>query len=424
MKRFSAIFTVAVLAFSFSVSAQTGIREIIRQDPSKSGAIYTPYHYDTAGDAPAPKGYKPFYISHFGRHGSRWHTSEQIYETTLGYFAEAERCGALTELGRDAYERLKVLSADAEGMEGQLTPRGRREHREIAERMYRNYPEVFVKNGHIEARSTLVPRCIMSMAAFCERLKELNPSLDINRGTGKRYLSFLANYDGLNASRKMSYADADRFAEGQNIDTVRFMSSLFDREYADSTLDARKVMRNMYRMSCITADVDYLNISLYDLFTEGELFDLWRCFNVQNYLNMGPSAAYGDTVMADAVPLLCQIIEDADDAIANGGRAAFLRFGHDVNVVPLLGYLEVEGLHPRLRFEELDSLHNYWQSSLVTPMATNVQMVFFRSKRAGSPVLVKVLHNESPCRLPLPDDLWPYYRWDDFRNYYLTKIQK
>lgn len=290
--------------------------------------------------------------------------------------------------------------------------------------MYRNYPEVFVKNGHIEARSTLVPRCIMSMAAFCERLKELNPSLDINRGTGKRYLSFLANYDGLNASRKMSYADADRFAEGQNIDTVRFMSSLFDREYADSTLDARKVMRNMYRMSCITADVDYLNISLYDLFTEGELFDLWRCFNVQNYLNMGPSAAYGDTVMADAEPLLRQIIEDADDAIANGGRAAFLRFGHDVNVVPLLGCLEVEGLHPRLRFEELDSLHNYWQSSLVTPMATNVQMVFFRSKRTGSPVLVKVLHNESPCRLPLPDDLWPYYRWDDFRNYYLTKIQK
>ena len=68
------------------------------------------------------------------------------------------------------------------GRGGDLSPLGRRQHRAIASRMIANYPEVFADNASITARSTLVPRCILSMASFCESLKEKNPRLTIAWG--------------------------------------------------------------------------------------------------------------------------------------------------------------------------------------------------------------------------------------------------
>ena len=34
--------------------------------------VYYAYTYDNPARTPAPEGYEPFYISHYGRHGSRW----------------------------------------------------------------------------------------------------------------------------------------------------------------------------------------------------------------------------------------------------------------------------------------------------------------------------------------------------------------
>ena len=98
----------------------------------------------------------------------------------------ADTAGVLSTIGRDVSRKLRIVWKDAEGLGGELTPLGVRQHREIAERMYNNYPEVFRDNRRISARSTIVVRCVLSMAAFCERLKELNPALDITRESGQR----------------------------------------------------------------------------------------------------------------------------------------------------------------------------------------------------------------------------------------------
>jgi len=416
---------LALFAGILSLGAQNDIREAIKVDPNMAGSIYTSYHCDATAENPAPKGYKPFYVSHYGRHGSRWHTRQKLYDTTLKYFSDAAAQDGLTDLGKDVYERMKVLCADAAGRAGQLSPKGVAEHRGIAERMYRNYPEIFASSSknrcRVEARSTLVPRCLMSMTSFCERLKELDPSIDINREIGERYLPFMFSVGNMNAVRPASQADADRWIDA-HISTVRFIASLFKAEYAATIRKPNMVMRNMYRMSCITQNVDYLGLSFHDLFTEEELFALWQGYNVQSYLTYGPSAKYGDTIMADAKPLLAHIIADADEVIATGGRAAFLRFGHDINVVPLIGLLGVEGKCTQIGNDKLDTLHEYWCDAYVTPMATNVQFVFYRNK--GGEVIVKVLHNEGVCRLPFETDIFPYYRWDDFRRYYAEKMAK
>jgi Transcriptional regulators of sugar metabolism len=75
---FSAILLLSVTFLSF---AQTG-REKAFSPYSRIGGIYHSYESDSVSNyrrTPAPEGYKPFYISHFGRHGSRWLASEPEY---------------------------------------------------------------------------------------------------------------------------------------------------------------------------------------------------------------------------------------------------------------------------------------------------------------------------------------------------------
>ena len=55
-------------------------------------------------------------------------------------------------------------------------------------------------------------------------------------------------------------------------------------------------------------------------------------------------------------------------------------------------------------------------------MASNLQFVFYRSDPADTDVIFKLLLNEQETRLPLPTDNAPYYRWSDFRDYYLRKL--
>ena len=72
--RFCAAFLLLGL---WGADAQTA-REQIAAVPERAGGIYHSYEYRPAAAAPAPDGYTPFYISHYGRHGSRWHASESV----------------------------------------------------------------------------------------------------------------------------------------------------------------------------------------------------------------------------------------------------------------------------------------------------------------------------------------------------------
>ena len=67
-----------------------------------------------------------------------------------------------------------------------------------------------------------------------------------------------------------------------------------------------------------------------------------------------------------------------------------------------------------------------WWAYLVFPLASNLQIVFYRNEgnESNEDVLVKVLLNEQEARLPLPADQAPYYRWADFRQHYLKLIDR
>ena len=69
-------------------NAQTTKEEIFTS-LEKSGGVNFVYPYHTNKYTEAPKGYLPFYISHFGRHGSRYLTNENDYLSVLNLFNQS-----------------------------------------------------------------------------------------------------------------------------------------------------------------------------------------------------------------------------------------------------------------------------------------------------------------------------------------------
>ena len=154
-----AITTLLLLLVALTATAQT-TEQIKGYDSKYYYELYRPYpaeHRDI-NLTKAPKGYKPFYMSHLSRHGSRWHSAKNSYSFPLEILEAANRRGELTEVGKRLYRDVATIAADGKNRYGELSPVGFEQHRAMAERMVENYPEIFHKTSHIECRSTIVPR--------------------------------------------------------------------------------------------------------------------------------------------------------------------------------------------------------------------------------------------------------------------------
>ena len=168
--RFTKLFAAVLCSLAALAASGQNLRDEIAANPRKSGGVDYVYTYDNPVLTPAPKGYKPFYISHYGRHGSRWLLHDSEYDEVMAVFRAADAANAFTERGREVYGRVKRVYDDGINRGGDLSPLGAEQHREIAGRMYRNFPEVFRSGAVVDAQATLVVRCVRSRAAFCELL--------------------------------------------------------------------------------------------------------------------------------------------------------------------------------------------------------------------------------------------------------------
>lgn len=417
---FSFIFLCGIHSSSWAQST----REEILSNIAQTGGGYYAYPVKEAIATPAPKGYKPFYISHYGRHGSRWIQSEKDYKTIVELFDKAHKAGALTDLGEDVRQRMILVWQDAEGHGGDLSPIGVRQHRGIAERMYQNYPEVFQGNPVISARSTVVLRCVLSMDAFCERLKELNPALQIRREACPKYMYYM-NYHApeavsFSAIQKPWYEEYRKFKESHT-HPDRLVSSLFSNpDFIRKEVNPDELMWGLYWIASDMQDVE-VGVDFYDIFEKEELFDLWQVHNYHNYVCDGPAPLNGGIMTASAKSLAQNILDSADEAIKSGGNTATLRFGHDGNVIPLTALLQLGDMWQ----EETnpDKFYRAWCNFKVTPMAANIQLVFFK-KKGSNDILVKFLHCEKEVTIPIETDIAPFYHWKDAEAYYRNVLKK
>lgn len=401
-----------------STQAQT-TREEMLADLNKTGGVYYAYPTPDTLVTQAPEGYKPFYISHYGRHGSRYLISTEDYTRLSGTLHRGHDADALTPLGVDVMQRIDSVLLEADGRGGDLSPLGVRQHRGIAERMYKAYPEVFEDSTEISARSTLVVRCVLSMDAFCERLKELNPSLQITRESSQKYMPYLCYGSPESDECRKSLREELRKFKEVKTNPGRLVNSLFkDQEYVRRHVNPSDLMWGLYYLASGMQDIE-TPISFYDIFTPEELFDLWQVFNFDFYSGSGNYEGSKGLMIANATNLLDNIIETANEALNNGKPSATLRFGHDGNLIPLAGILEFPSAigstnNPEKTFE-------VFADYKVAPMAGNVQLIFFKNHdNPEAPVLVKLLLNETEQTIPVATDNWPFYNWEDVRRHYLN----
>lgn len=418
----SILAAAALTAAALPSLAQAFLDDIVAT-PEKAGGIYYAYPVDESLNTPAPKGYKPFYISHYGRHGSRYLISDRDYTGVNDLFHQADQAGALTKLGKDVMARLDTIWLEAEGRGGELTPLGVRQHQGIGRRMAEAFPEAFAgTDAQVTAASTTVMRCAHSMYSLLEGLKSRFPQLEIPRESSNRnmhYLNYHSPESGPYSSDKGEwYLDWKKFRQEKTAPD-RLVNSLF----CDSTFIRRHVdpVELMWGLYWIAVDLQNMEtaVDLFDIFTPQELFDLWQVFNFNFYAcNSNYPGAEGLHV-DNAKNLLRNIVETADAYIADGKHGATLRFGHDGNLIPLAALMRLQGTYaPESNPYEL---HKVYSDFKISPMAGNIQMIFFNDKKGD--ILVKFMLNEREIAIPATTDLFPFYRWEDARQVLMQAVE-
>jgi len=386
-------------------------------------SIYPDSIYPVMTDAPGDK--KPFYLSHYGRHGSRYLSNRRGYDIPYSILHRADSLGKLTPVGKQVLDEVKMILDDTEGRWGDLTELGNQQQHKIARRMVERFPEIFGGRANVDARSTTVIRCILSMGASMQEMLSVNPQLQVSMRASRQDMWYMNHQDEhLRGLMKTPVTEEAyrRFCAVRK-ESPHIMGLLFnDSVYAKQEVDEEWLVYYLLKTALIQQNTDMSEKSqLFRYFSLEEIHRFWQRENAWWYFSYGPSPLNGGCQPYTQRNLLRHLIEQADSCIRLPHPGAQLRFGHETILLPLVCLMGINGFdYQTADLEELEEAG--WWACLVFPMASNLQIVFYRNGPEDKDVLVKVLLNERETRLPLPDDLAPFYHWKDFRAYYLKKL--
>ena len=414
-----------LMVFASCLQAQT-IRDEMRKNTRCSAGFYMTYPGPTQRQlTPPPEGMKPFYISHYGRHGSRYQSRQKVYDAPYTVLEAAGNRGVLTPLGRDVLKRLSLIRQDAYDRWGELTSLGAIQQRQIMVRIVNRFPEVFDARCTVDARSTTMLRSLLSMENAMVQLSALRPKVKIHHNATERDMPYLNQQD-----ENLFLLQADSSSQAQHglfvhktLHPERLMHALFkDWNYVKNNVDMLAFSQSLFRIASGLQNTELSRqMTLYDIFTDDELYDNWLVDNARWYITHGGCLLNGGQQPFTQRNLLRKIIEQADSCIAQPENNVHLRFGHGTIVLPLVCLMEIDGYG--LATDRLESLDNKgWLNYRIFPMSGNIQMVFYRRSPEDRDVIFKVLLNENEATLPLKSNMAPYYYWKDFREYYLKKL--
>lgn len=400
---------------------------LIAENPDRAACNMHSYEFGTIVDTPAPEGFVPVYISHYGRHGSRYDISATAFQDAIQLLSDADSLGQLTKAGKTLLNHVKTVAEEHEGMGGELTLRGGREHQQLARRMAGRFPSVFADGKKVQAMASTVQRCIVSMANFMASLKGEVPQIDVEMTTGERYSPIVrpggsgtpdpgrrltSSKDGL-----MGGGPGPRKQEPLQGDYSAFLIKVFvSADAIPAERDA--LVRGVFKAGGLCQDLDFLDIDIFrNYFTAEELYSLWEQENESLYKRWGNSRESGGSYGQKALPLLQDIIAKADAALSGTEMAADLRFGHDMGYMALCNLLGIAtrdgGSYP------VTEANGHWFSFDIVPMAANIQFVFYTN--AEGEVMVKILRNEEEVTIPsIPSITGPYYDWSVFKEHFLS----
>lgn len=396
MKRFLSLCT---LLLALPLAAQI-TPERLAADPSLATDVYHVYDYSPSRLTKAPRGYKPVYISHYGRHGERYINREGYLYPGL----EVLQREALTPLGEKALKEVGDMVERTEGNVGALSELGARNHRAIANRMFHRFGRVFRRGRSVRCESTVRPRCIISMANAGNALAAARPGLKIEYRSSEKFLCYTQPDEV--RDYLLSCRDSMYTAQPEALECIKAC-------FADPSRVSRKELTQVADAIFYTwKDMPCLGLEAYDIrefFSEQLILLLARHYSSWDYCLLARSPWWHREWLN---PITDDIITRADEALGRKDIAADLRFGHDSQLIPLYTLLGLTGNGPVLGYDEAPDA---WDPATVCPMASNLQIVFYKNRKGS--VLVKVLKNEREVLIPyLTPVKGPYYHWEDLSD--------
>ena len=287
----SAIVLACLLWFTLSVNAQQA-RSDIKANVNLAASNYLAYPGPQKKLSPAPAGYEPFYISHYGRHGSRYTIGKDSYNIPYFTLLKADSLGKLTPRGKEVLFIIKQLRDMGLSREGELTLLGAQQHRDIARRMYERFPQVFNGNTHIDAKSTVVIRCILSMENALQQLLVYNPKLDIRHDASRHDMYYMN--DEHNAYDKLRHdklsKDSLKAFNARHSNSDHLMSVLFNDSEFVKSIDRGRFVSELFKQAKNLQSTDLRNkYSLWNIFSDDEIYNFWQMDNAGWYIYGGPN---------------------------------------------------------------------------------------------------------------------------------------
>ena len=426
--RLTAILIICQLTIlSPLLHAQT-VKDLIAEKPAYASCNYNTYP-DSIPDnlTPSPSGKRPFYLSHYGRHGSRYISNRSGYDIPYRMMQHADSVDELTQTGRRVLQEIQTIMDDTEDRWGELTSYGKEQHRKIGRRMAERFPEIFCPGARVKAVSTVVPRCIESMGTAITEMSQVEPTLQVSMEASKRTMHYM-NHQDRNFQKNYMTPEAQKAYDdytASRLGNSRLMEMIFKnpdivKEIVDEEYFNYYLMKmGLFQLNTHLSQNTYVK----DLFQTDELYLMWQIDNALWYIQHGACKLNGSRQPYSQQWLLRQLIADADSCLQLKQPGAQLRYGHETVLLPLVCLLGINGYD--LETADLNELEEKgWWCSSVFPMGCNVQFIFYRSDPKDKDVLLKVLLNEQEATLPFPTDCAPYYHWTDFRRYCIEKLNR
>ena len=413
MKKLMTLFA-GLLSCLLLQAQQYDVLEKVQADIRKAYGMEGPHRLDEFGTlSPAPRGYKPFYISHYGRHGSRYAWNDDTYTLIRDVFKKAEEKDVLTPYGKEFARKYMDFWEVPYINTGDLVPLGYDQHLAIGTFVYEQFPLVFQGRKKVDALSSTGQRCIVSMGAFNAGLLGGNPKLQIHMQSDHMGMGIIAPPSAPKAIRKKFKGQEEKpriesvssfFKRTVNYDSI--LGKLFtDYSFLDEMEDGEDFMSELWEL--LSGYHNYVKEPLFDdLLSQEELLKAWEASNYHSFYS-DITARYG------MIPLLKDIMEKAEASFDDPNRAAHLRFGHDYILEGLLTLLNINNLGV---IPDKPEEAKYWFQNYHIPMAGTLLFVFYKNK-AGD-ILFKPVLNENDATLPnLKPVQGNFYRWSDFRAY-------
>ena len=411
---------MSFMALAINMSAQSGnALDQLKTDPRKAYGNDYPYPHYIVDLTKAPDGYKPFYISHYARHGSRYYWNAFLYQELDSLLSKAHNMHVLTPEGEGFYERFMAAKDELKTGVSELTQLGWEQHQKIARTMYNNFPEVFEKGGNVLAISSLTGRCVLSMSAFCQELVQCNPAIEVREQSSRFTLDGVVPTDRQNPKRR-DYPKSTPKWEGHR-DQFHYEDNLEEKVLARVFTSTEGLPGKMHHVASNLINL-YTSLPsighegmMGNIITDQEIADRWEMTNLGSY-----SWVFGPRY--DMIPILKDILGKAEAAInGTSDHIADLRFGHDTCIGPLTVLMGINGADadPEDPYE-VKNIYQNWQ----TCKASNIQLVFYRGEKGADDVLVKMLFNGLEAKLPVPTNCYAYYKWSDFKQFYQNRCDE